>query len=78
MTKLDIAKRIITDNIKKAECGIFDTRNNIGDPMSTLYNENGLQVDICYRYEYFEVFGLTDKEFNKLEKYYDRMTGWGK
>ena len=70
--KLEIAKGVIAEHYKDAEYGIFDTRNMAGDSMTTLYNNNelGLTVDICYGYEYFEVFGLTDKEFKELERYY--------
>jgi len=42
--------------------------------MTCIYYEDGLQVDICYRYEYFEVFGLSDEEFEALKKYYNRIT----
>ena len=70
MNKLEIAKKIITENIDEARCGIFDTRNIIGDDMYTIYDSDDLTIDICYRYAYFEVFGLTDNDFAELEKYY--------
>ena len=70
MTNLEIAKQVIWDNIGDAECGIFNTRNIAGDPMATLYEKDGLCIDICYEYEYFEVFGLTEEEFGELTKYY--------
>ena len=54
MTKLDIAKRIIKENYKDADCGIYDTRNIVGDPMTTIYRGNELTIDICYHYSYFE------------------------
>lgn len=38
--------------------------------MSTIYDEDGLTIDVCYRYSYFEVFGLTDEEFEELKKFY--------
>ena len=75
MSKFEIAKRIITENWKVADCGIFDCRNNAGDTMATLYHEGGLQIDICYYYAYFEVFGLTDDEFERLADYYDSLRG---
>ncbi len=75
MNKLDMAKRIIKAHIKDAECGIYDVRNWIGDPMETIYENEGLQIDICYEREYFEVFGLTDKEFQKLKSFYKRNGG---
>lgn len=34
--------------------------------MVTVYNEDGIMVDYCYDYEYIEIFGLTDVEFEDL------------
>lgn len=71
--KLEKAKEIIRRHFNSADCGIFDTRNLVCDPMTTVYNENGLRIDICYRYAYFEVFGLTEKEFQELELFYTEL-----
>lgn len=71
MTNLEIAKEIIREHY--VPCGIYNSRNILGDPMSTIYIDNNLQIDICYYYEYFEVFGLTDAEFGELEKYYETL-----
>lgn len=46
----------------------------VGDWMTNIYNDNGLAIDICYGYSYFEVFGLSDEEFNDLVKYYNSLT----
>ena len=73
MTKLDIAKRIIKENYKDADCGIYDTRNIVGDQMTTIYRGNELTIDICYHYSYFEVFGLSNNEFDELEKFYNTL-----
>lgn len=73
MSKLEKAKEIIKENIEDARHGIFDSRNFVGDPMSNIYNEDGLTIDICYHYEYFEVFGLNAGEFNKLRDYYEKL-----
>ena len=70
MNKLDIVKKIIKENYKNADCGIFDSRNIVGDWTTNIYNDNGLTIDICYEWSYFEVFGLSDDEFNELEKFY--------
>lgn len=75
MDKLEIAKRIIKENIEDARCGIFSTRNIAGDSMETLYDSDNLIIDICYGWAYFEVFGLTDSEFVELEKYYESFIG---
>ena len=73
MDKLEKAREIIAENIDDARYGIYNTRNIVGDTMTNLYKEDGLTIDICYGYEYFEVFGLTDDEFEELEKYYRRI-----
>ena len=73
MNKLDIAKKIIKENYKDADCGIFDSHNIVGDWMTNIYNDNGIAIDICYEWSYFEVFGLSKIEFNELEKFYDTL-----
>lgn len=73
MNKLEIAKKVIAENIEDARCGIFDTRNIAGDTMETLYDSDDLTIDICYFWMYFEVFGLTVEEFEILEKYYNSL-----
>ena len=73
MDKLEIAKNIIKENFEDGDCGIFDSKNLVGDVMETIYDKDGLTIDICYGYDYFEVFGLTDEEFEKLEEYYEEL-----
>lgn len=75
MTKLERAKNIIKDNIEDASCGLFDCGNLVGDDMVLLNDDADLIVKICYDYEYFEVFGLSDSEFEKLKEYYDDLIG---
>lgn len=72
-TKLETAKRVIEENYKNADCGIFDCRNWTGDPMVTVYDETGLTIDICYNYSYFEVFGLSNEDFAELKEFYIRL-----
>lgn len=73
MNKLEIAKEIIKKNYSQADCGLYDERNVVGDSMTTLYDEDGLMIDICYGWGYFEVFGLSDGEFSELEDFYGRL-----
>lgn len=73
MNKLEIAKQIIKENYQIADCGLYNCRNLVGDPMTTIYNENGLTIDICYYYSYFEVFGLSNEEFEELQTYYYKI-----
>ena len=72
-TKLETAKRVIDEFVSDVWCGIFNSRNTLGDRMTTVYDLDGLTVDICYREMYFEVFGLTDSEFEELEKFYNEL-----
>lgn len=73
-SKIETAKRIIKGHFKEAKCGIFDSRNIAGDPMNTIYDDGNLQIDICYHWEYFEVFGLSDEEFKELEGFYNALS----
>ena len=73
MSKLDIAKDIIKEFYFLADCGIYDTRNIVGDRMTTIYGDNELTIDICYDYSYFEVFGLSKTDFNELKKFYNAL-----
>lgn len=73
--RVEIVKKIIKENIRDAGCGLFCTRNIFGDVMTKLYDKNGIRVDICYRYSYFEVFGLNDNEFYEVIDYYNGLRG---
>lgn len=46
----------------------FTTKNIVGDYMETIYNKDGIQVDYAPGYGYIEIFGLTDEEYEELEK----------
>lgn len=73
MSKLEKAKEIVKAYYREADCGIFNSRNVVGDWMETIYKGEGLTIDICYSYAYFEVFGLSNTDFEKLEKYYSSL-----
>lgn len=64
MSKIDKLKRFLQKNYPNEQA--FNTRNIIGDIMETVYDEDGIIVDYCYDYEYIEIFGLTDVEFEDL------------
>lgn len=72
--RLSIAKHYIAENIKKGRCGLFFTASLcLEDKKTTLYKGEGLEILICYEWEYFEVFGLTLRQQAALEKYYDKL-----
>lgn len=71
---LEKAKEIVNTYYSSAAYGIFNSRNIVGDVMDTIYEGEGLVIDVCYGYSYFEVFGLSDVEFEELERYYDSLS----
>ena len=73
MARIDDVKKVIADNYEDARCGLFFTRNWVGDPMETIWEKDGVTIDECYHYSYFEVFGLTDEEEVELKKFYEEM-----
>lgn len=74
MSNLEKAKEIVKAYYSVADLGIFNSRNLVGDVMTTIYRDEDLTIDVCYYYSYFEVFGLSDAEFKELEKYYDSLS----
>ena len=68
--EIDEIKKIIEEKIEDYDCGIYDTRNVVGDPMSTLYEGKYIQLGACYYFSYYEVFGTTKKEFKEIEEFY--------
>ena len=75
MNKLEKAKEIIKEHFKEGDCGIYDSRNIVGDLMTNIYNDGELVIDVCYTWNYFEVFGLSDDEFDELARYYNKLGG---
>ena len=73
ISRIDKVKNVIRNRYINARCGLFFTPNWIGDPMSTIWEEDGVTIDICYDYEYFEVFGLTEEEENELLAFYNSL-----
>lgn len=71
MSNLEKAKEIVKEYYSVADHGIFNSWNTVRDVMVTIYKGEGLIIDVCYDYSYFEVFGLSDAEFEELERYYD-------
>ncbi len=73
MSNLEKAKEIVKEHYSDARYGIFNSRNLVGDVMSTIYTGESLTIDICRHYGYFEVFGLGDADFEELEMYYNSL-----
>lgn len=71
--KLRKVKRVIKRYITYGRHGLFNSRNIVGDKMETLYCNKGVIVDLCFGCDYFEVFGLNTKDFEKLLRYYNKL-----
>lgn len=66
-------KKLIKKNYDDADCGLFDTRNIVGDYMVNIFDGKYFTLDICYNYSYFEVFGATSEEFAILKTIYNNL-----
>lgn len=66
-------KNLIKENYEDASCGLFNTRNAANDNMSTIFTGEYFTLDVCYHWRYFEVFGMTEKEFRELKKFYKNL-----
>ena len=49
----------------------FNTPNTAGDPMTEIYENEGIKLLYAEGYGYFEVFGLDESEFEKLKEWAD-------
>ena len=49
----------------------FNTPNTAGDPMTEIYENAGIKLLYAEGYEYFEVLGLSDDEFEGLKNWAD-------
>lgn len=47
---------------------LFNTRY-IDGRTETIYRQNNIRVDYCKYYNYLEIYGLTQEEFNSLVEY---------
>lgn len=68
--EIEKVKQIIKEWSPKARCGIFNAHNWCGDLTINVFSGEYFQIDICYGYAYFEVFGTTDKEWAELYEFY--------
>lgn len=69
--ELEKVKKIIEDNFSYGSCGIFDTRNIANDPMINLFKGKYFELDICFEYQYFEVFGTNLEETIEIYEFYN-------
>ena len=51
---------------------MFDTANIIGDFMVPIYKKDDISVFFVPEYDYIEIFGISDEEFEIVEKEVNR------
>lgn len=64
---------LIKEKYDDAECGMFFTRNIVGDLTKTIFSGQFFTLDICYEWAYFEMFGCTEVERNTVECVYKTL-----
>lgn len=47
---------------------VFDSKSLVGDYRELVYDEEGIEVYVCYYYDYVEILGISKNEFNQLVK----------
>ncbi len=47
---------------------VFNTRNTVGDFMTTIYNDGKVQIDYCSQWGYLEIFGLNLDDYDEFIK----------
>lgn len=73
LSGLEEVKKIIKQHYNEADCGLYFCRNTAGDTMTHLYCKNGILIDICYEWSYFEVFGLDSVQQLELKEFYKSL-----
>lgn len=65
MDRLERLKEVLRDNdLLGEQC--FDCESLVGDHRETIYDEDGIKVLVCYYYEYVEILGLSDDEYQSI------------
>ena len=67
---IEKVKEVIKNNIEDALCGIYNYHTVSSCPVKTIYNEDDVSVKLCTFWGYFEVLGLTNKEFAEVKLFY--------
>lgn len=51
---------------------MFDTPNIVGDFMVPIYKKDDISVFFAPEYDYIEIFGISDEEFERVRKEVNR------
>ena len=64
MKNKDVENFLKEHNLWGTQC--FNIPNTAGDPTETIYNQDGIQIELCEYYDYYEIFGLDEEDFKEL------------
>ena len=70
MTKYGIAKQVVSEYFYMTQGGLFDCYSLLPDEYYVVYDEDGLEIRVCEQYEYVEVVGLSEYDFECLRKWW--------
>lgn len=73
MANMENVKKVVLKYYDNADCGLFFTRNIVGDFMSTIYEDEEVTIDICRYWAYFEIFGLNLEEQREIATFYEKL-----
>ena len=66
-------KKTLTEYFEEGNCGIYNTGNMSDDILVNIFKGDFFDVDICFHYKYFEIFGTNAKEWEELKKFYELL-----
>ena len=66
MKRIDEVIDFIKKNYSDLTDELFSNRNLAGDEMVTVYEKDGITIDYCNFWQYLEIFGLTEEEYNTV------------
>lgn len=61
-------KDFLNDVFEGRQPQIFTTKNIVGDFLVPIYEEDGIEIEFCPKWNYVEVFGLSADEEEELYK----------
>jgi len=75
--RMKIIKDVLSFLMERFEDGIqmFDCRNLVGDYLYQIYDKDGVMIEFAPEYDYIEIFGLRETEFEFVQKIWDCSFG---
>lgn len=69
MERGKIIQHVVNFLIVEFPSGIqmFNCRNIAGDEMETIFQSRDVSIDYCEDYDYIEIFGLSESEFQMIK-----------